>query len=168
MEHRSACELTMEVSIRQMHIGDFVDTQNSQYSPTKWCSRELQQSDHRDDSMSAGRSKAAEDVLGASIVDSCENSQLVSHIQQREAPFTDRDALWETIENEIFACVRLPGVHSESRQQTETGFKGQEKQVHRLQRGEQSLPTHGSRNKTNGVSKKRDIQGEHHSIRLHG
>ena len=84
--------------------------------------------------MSAGRSKATEDVLGARNVDSCEGSQLVSHIKQRGAPFTDRDALQETIKNELFACVRLPGVLSGARQQTETGFKGQEKQVHRLRR----------------------------------
>ena len=108
--------------------------------------------------MSAGRSKATEDVVGASNVDSCEGLQLVSHIQQREAPFTDRDALWATIKNELFACVRLPGVLSVSRQQTETGSKGQEKQVHRLRRGEQSLPVDGSRDKTSGASKKRDIQ----------
>ena len=34
--------------------------------------------------MSAGRSKATEDVLGASKVDSCKGSQLVSHIQQQK------------------------------------------------------------------------------------
>ena len=64
--------------------------------------------------MSAGRSKAIEYVLGVSNVDSCEGSQLLSHIQQREAPFTDRGALWATIKIELFACVRLPGVLSGS------------------------------------------------------
>ena len=108
--------------------------------------------------MSASRSKAIEYVLGVSNVDSCEGSQLLSHIQQREAPFTDRGALWATIKIELFACVRLPGVLSGSRHQTETGSKGQEKQVHRLRRGEQSLPADGSRDKTSGASKKRDIQ----------
>ena len=33
-----------------------------------------QQADHRDNSMSADRCKATEEVLGASNVDSCENS----------------------------------------------------------------------------------------------
>ena len=108
--------------------------------------------------MSAGQSKATEDVLGASNVDSSEGSQFVSHIQQREAPFTDRDALWAAIKSELFACVRLPCVLSGSRQQTETGSKGQEKQVHRLRREQQSLPAHDSRGKTSGASKKRDSQ----------
>ena len=108
--------------------------------------------------MSAGRSKATEDVLGAINVDSCEGSQLVSHIQQREAPFTERDALWATIKSELFACVRLPGVRSGSRKQTETGSKGQEKQVHRIRRGEQSLTAYRSRDNTSGASRKRDIQ----------
>ena len=102
--------------------------------------------------------QTSEDVLGASNVDSREGLQLVSQIQQREAPFTDRDALWETIKSELFACVRLPGVLSGPRQQTETGSKAQEKQVHRLKRGEQSLPADGSRNKKSVASKKRDNQ----------
>ena len=114
--------------------------------------------------MSTGRSKATGDVLCASNVDSCEGSQLVSHMQQREAPFADRDPLWETIKSEKFACVRLPGVLSGSKQQTETGSKGQEKQAHQLRQGEQSLPADGSRDKTSGASKKRDIQLDCHSI----
>ena len=129
----------------------------AQYSPSEWCSRALQQSDHRDDSMSAVRSKATENVLGASNVDSCEGSQLVSHIQQREAPFTYRDALWETFKSELFACVWLSGVLSGSRQQTKFVLRVK-KQVHLLRRGEQSLPADGSRDKTSGASKKRDIQ----------
>ena len=88
--------------------------------------------------MSAGRSNATEDLLDASKVDNCEGSQLVSHIQQQEAPFTDRDALWATIKKELFACDRLSGVLSGLRQQTQTGFKGHGKQVHWLRRGEQS------------------------------
>ena len=62
------------------------------------------------------------------------------------------------IKSELFACVQLPGVLSVSRKQTETGSKGQEKQVHWLRRGEQSLPADGPGDeKTSGVSKKRDI-----------
>ena len=102
--------------------------------------------------------QTTEDVLGASNVDSREGLQLVSHIQQRQAHFTDVDVLWKTIKSELFACVRLPGLLSGSRQQTETGSKAQEKQVHRLRRGEQSLPAAGSRDKKSGASKKRDIQ----------
>ena len=65
--------------------------------------------------MSLCRSEATADVLGASNVDNCEGSQLVSHIKQREAPFTDEEALWETIKRKLFACVRMPGVLSGSR-----------------------------------------------------
>ena len=58
--------------------------------------------------MSAGRSKATEAVLGASNVDSCEGSQLMSHIQQREAPFTDRDAHEQPLKVSylgVFSCL---------------------------------------------------------------
>ena len=106
--------------------------------------------------MSAGPSQAAKDIMGASNVDSCEGSQFVSYIQQREPLSTDRDALWKTIKSELFACVGLLGVISGSRQQTETGSKGQE--IHRLRRGEQSLPADGSRDKTSGANNKRDVQ----------
>ena len=118
--------------------------------------------------MSAGRSKATEDVLGARSVHSCEGSQLVSDIQQREALFTDRDALWEAIKSELFSCVWLPGVLSGPRQQTETGSRGQVKQVHRLRLEERSLPADWSRDKTSCASKKRDILGDHNSRWLHG
>ena len=93
--------------------------------------------------MSADRGKATEDVGVRNLCPTSSN---------------DRDALWENIKSELFASVRLPGVLSGSRQQTETGSKGQEKQVHRLRRGKQSLPADGTRDNTSGASKKRDIQ----------
>ena len=71
----------------------------------------------------------------------------MSQNQKWEAPFTDGDALWETIKSVLFACVHLPVVLSGSRQQTEKGSKVQEKQVHRLRRGEQGLLANGSRDK---------------------
>ena len=108
--------------------------------------------------MSADRSEATEDNLGASNVDNCEGSQRVSHIQQREASFTDADAQLETIKRELFACFRLPGVLSGSRQQIENASKKEERQLHWIRRGEQSLLADGSRKKTSGANKERDIQ----------
>ena len=40
----------------------------------------------------------------------------------------------------------------------ENASKRQERQVHRIRRGEQSLLADGSRKKTSGASKERDIQ----------
>ena len=64
----------------------------------------------------------------------------------------------KTVKKELLACVRLPSVLSRSRQQTETGSKEQERQVHQLRRGEQSLTVDESGDKTSGASRKRDFQ----------
>ena len=108
----------------------------------EWCSRALQQIDHRDDSNSAGRSKAYE----------------VPTFCFKNPSAADRDALWQSIKTELHFFVRLPGVLCEPMLQLETGSKGQRKQIHRLLKGEQSLFAVIPRDKTSGASSKLDVQ----------
>ena len=108
--------------------------------------------------MSAGRSKATENVLGASKIDSCEVSPFVSYIQQPEARSTDSDALWDAVESKLFACVRLLGLLYGSRKQADAGSKQLDKKVYWLRGREQSLFADQPRDKKGGASKKRDIR----------
>ena len=107
--------------------------------------------------MSAGGSKSAENVRVRAISIA---TRTCAHIQQRGLAFNEEVLLWKTIKSALFTCVRLLGVLSGSRQQTETEGNMQAKQVHWLRQGEQSLLVNRCRNKTTGASKKRDINGD--------
>ena len=73
---------------------------------------------------------------------------------------------WENIKAKLLAYVWMPGILSRSRQWTEIESKWQEKQVHWLGRREQNLLADGSRDKTSGVSKKRETQRKNFQMSL--